>query len=104
MSGKQGIVVLLGVCLLGGVLLLTSRNIGQAAAQGGAAQMGTGGPRYTVIDTEAHNLLVTDNVTNTVYFYTIDKDKEVGSDLKLRASIDLSQVGKNEIVIKKAAK
>jgi hypothetical protein len=52
------------------------------------------GPRYSVIDTEAHNLIVTDNKTNTLYFYTIDKDKEIGSELKLRGSIDLNQVGK----------
>src|SRR5947208_15627183 len=52
------------------------------------------GPRYSVVETEAHNLIVTDNKTNTLYFYTIDKDKEVGSDLKLRGSIDLNQVGK----------
>ena len=54
----------------------------------------TGGPRYTVIDTEGHNLIVTDNQTNTLFFYTIDKDKEVGSELKLRATLDLNQVGK----------
>jgi hypothetical protein len=52
------------------------------------------GQRYTVVETEAHNLIVTDNHSNTLYFYTIDKDKEVGSDLKLRGSIDLNQVGK----------
>jgi hypothetical protein len=39
-------------------------------------------------------LIVTDNATNTLYFYTIDKDKEIGSELKLRASLDLNQVGK----------
>jgi hypothetical protein len=53
--------------------------------------------RYSVIETEAHNLIVTDNKTNTLYFYTIDKDKEVGSELKLRGTIDLSQVGKPTI-------
>jgi hypothetical protein len=52
------------------------------------------GQRYSVVETEAHNLIVTDNSTNTLYFYTIDKDKEVGSELKLRGSIDLNQVGK----------
>jgi hypothetical protein len=53
--------------------------------------------RYSVVETEAHNLIVTDNKTNTLYFYTIDKDKEVGSELKLRGSIDLNQVGKPAI-------
>ncbi len=59
--------------------------------------------RFSVVDTEAHNLIVTDNKTNTVYFYTIDKDKEVGSPLKLRGSIDLNQVGKATITPTKAA-
>jgi hypothetical protein len=52
------------------------------------------GPRYSVVETEAHNLIVTDNKTNTLYFYTIGKDKEVGSELKLRGTLDLNQVGK----------
>jgi hypothetical protein len=60
------------------------------------------GPRYSVLDTEGHNLIVTDNQSNTVYFYTIDKDKEIGSDLKLRATLDLTQVGKPVITPKKA--
>jgi hypothetical protein len=98
MSWKSGMLVIVGVVLLGGVLAITNRTPVQAAEQGGAA-----GPRYTVVETQGHNLLVTDNGTNTVYFYTIDKDKEIGSDLKLRASVDLSQVGKPEIHIKKAA-
>jgi hypothetical protein len=55
------------------------------------------GPRYSVVETEAHNLIVTDNRTNTLYFYTIDKDKEVGSELKLRGTLDLNQVGKGAI-------
>jgi hypothetical protein len=71
----------------------------QAQKEGGAAA-----GRYTVIDTEGHNLIVTDNQTNTLYFYTIDKDKEVGSDLKLRGSVDLTQVGKPVIKPTKADK
>jgi hypothetical protein len=53
----------------------------------------TSGLRSSVIETEAHNLIVTDNQTNTLYFYTIDKDKPIGSELKLRGSIDLNKVG-----------
>ncbi len=60
------------------------------------------GPRYTVHDTEGHNLIVTDNQTNTLYFYTIDKDKEIGSDLKLRGTLDLTQVGKPSIKLTKS--
>jgi hypothetical protein len=52
---------------------------------------------YKVVITEAHNLLVTDNATNKLYFYTIDKDQPIGSPLKLRASVDLAQVGEEQI-------
>src|SRR5262245_21062419 len=61
----------------------------------------TSGPRYSVVETEAHNLIVTDNKTNTLYFYTIDKEKPIGSDLKLRGSIDFSKVGEPVIKPKK---
>jgi hypothetical protein len=57
------------------------------------------GSHYTVVVTEGHNLLVTDNGTNKLYFYTIDKDKPIGSPLKLRASVDLTKVGEEEIKI-----
>lgn len=49
---------------------------------------------YNVVETEGHNLIVTDNQTNTLYFYTIDKDKTIGSELRLRGTVDLTQVGK----------
>ena len=64
-----------------------------AQAQQGGRPSFAGGARYSVIETEGHNLIVTDNSNNTLYFYTIDKDKEVGSELKLRGTIDLNQVG-----------
>jgi hypothetical protein len=60
----------------------------------------TGGPRYTVIETQGFNLLVTDNAANKLYYYATDKDAPVGAALKLRASLDLSHVGKDEIAIK----
>jgi hypothetical protein len=60
---------------------------------------GSGSPHYSVVMTEGHNLLVTDNATNKIYFYTIDKDKPIGSPLKLRASVDLTKVGDEEIRI-----
>ena len=59
-------------------------------------------PRYTVHDTEGHNLIVTDNQSNRLYFYTIDKDKEIGSELKLRGTLDLNQVGQPSIKLTKA--
>lgn len=49
--------------------------------------------RYTVLETDGTNLLVTDNQTNTFYFYTIDQDAEIGSELKLRGTLDLNRVG-----------
>jgi hypothetical protein len=61
----------------------------------------TSGPRYSVVETEAHNLIVTDNQTNTLYFYTIEKGEAIGSELKLRGSIDLSKVGQPVIKPKK---
>jgi hypothetical protein len=69
----------------------------QAQQRGGKAAAEVAGPHYTVVETEGHNLIVTDNKSNTVYFYTIDKDKEIGSELKLRGSVDLTQVGKPTI-------
>jgi hypothetical protein len=78
-------------------------------AQGGGAQNAddrpTGArrgasPRYTVLDTEGTNLLVTDNQTNTFYYYTVDKDQPVGSELKLRGTLDLNEVGQPAITPK----
>jgi hypothetical protein len=82
-----------------GVLGFRPRTEAQPAAAQAAA-----GPKYTVVDTEGSNLVVVDNSTNTLYFYTEDPGKEVGDDLHLRGSIDLSEVGKPVIKPKKAAK
>jgi hypothetical protein len=93
--------VVLGVVLI--ALAVTENNVfGQQRRFGPPA--GSGGifappAHYTVVMTEAHNLLVTDNATNKLYFYTIDKDKPIGSPLKLRASVDLTQVGEQEVKI-----
>jgi len=60
-----------------------------------AQQPGGGGaPKYTVIETEGTNLLVTDNSTNIVYYYTVDPDKAPGDELKLRGEVNLNEVGK----------
>lgn len=84
------------VLVVGLIVLATTENpvFGQRPQRGGG---GAGSAHYTVVMTEAHNLLVTDNASNKLYFYTIDKDKPVGSPLKLRASVDLAQVGEEEI-------
>src|SRR5436309_2251145 len=84
--------VLAGLVLA--VVILATRSQ-PVLAQRGAAQ--AGGPRYTVVETEGHNLIVTDNQSNTLYFYTIDKDAKIGSELKLRGQLDLTQVGKKVI-------
>jgi hypothetical protein len=90
-SWKNGVALAVAAAL---VLLVVVLCWQPALAQRDGA---TTSPRYSVIDTEGHNLIVTDNQRNTVYFYTIEKDKTVGSDLKLRGSIDLTQVGKPTI-------
>ena len=79
-------------------LLFTARSQPVRAEREAGA---TSGPRYSVVETAAHNLIVTDNQTNTLYFYTIDKDKPIGSELKLRGSIDLNKVGEPVIKPKK---
>src|SRR5687767_13677396 len=79
------------VFLAGGITL-------NGSVFGGAGQEGGGMPhRYTVIHTEGTNLLVTDNRTNTIYFYTIEENGKPGDDLILRGSADLNQVGKPTI-------
>lgn len=66
-------------------------------AQAERAEAATASPRYTVIETQGFNLLVTDNAANKLYYYATDKDVPVGSPLRLRASLDLSQIGREEI-------
>ena len=84
---------------LGGLFTPGSGAVAQDAGIGGSAMTG---PRYTVIDTEGWNLLVTDNRTDTLHFYTVDEGAEVGSELKLRGSIDLSQVGQPTLTPRKS--
>ena len=89
----------------GGIVLAIGLVIGALAfsnrvqpAYGDVAQAGAaGGIRYTIVETEGHNLVVTDNGTSTLYFYTVDKGKAPGSDLHLRAKVDLKQVGQPTI-------
>ncbi len=104
MSWKNGVLFVVGAFLISATLVLTNHDTAQG--QGGKGGMGGIGanPHYTIVETQGHNLLVTDNVKNTIYFYTVDKDGKVGDDLKLRASVDLSQVGSETIKITKAAK
>ena len=75
----------------------------QTQAQQTGAQAAAGA-RYTVVDSDATNLIVVDNRSNTLYFYTEDPGKEVGGELHLRGSLDLNQVGKPVLKPKKATK
>jgi hypothetical protein len=91
----------LAVCILlliVGLLALSSTPSRVFGRTDDAAKTGAT-PHYTVVMTEGHNLLVTDNASNKLYFYTIDKDKPIGSPLKLRASVELTRVGEEEIQI-----
>jgi hypothetical protein len=80
------LVVVLGAFVVG-TLLRPAFSRADDKATGGS-------PHYSVVETQGHNLIVTDNQTNIIYFYTIDKDKEIGSELRLRGRLDLSEVGK----------
>ena len=79
------------------VALIVMNCLLSAPAQ--RAEPAGSGPRYTVIETQGFNLLVTDTATNKLYYYATDKEASVGSPMKLRASLDLSQVGREEIKI-----
>ena len=93
-SWKNRLPLLLAAGLVVAALVVMARWQPARAAR---ADEPVTGPRYTVVMTEGHNLIVTDNKSNMLHFYTIDKDKEIGSDLHLRGSVDLSQVGKESI-------
>ena len=86
---KQLRLTVLVALVIGCGLLMTSLT-GPASGQGAASSKSS---HYTVVSTEGTNLIVTDDGTNTLYFYTIDEDAEPGDDLKLRASVDLNKVG-----------
>jgi hypothetical protein len=75
--------------IIGSAVLFTSRT--ETVSGQGATALGLS--RYTVVTTEGTNLIVTDNASSTLYFYTIDESAEPGDDLKLRASVDLAKVG-----------
>jgi hypothetical protein len=90
--------VALAVLILALGAMLASRGGSVQGQPPGGPRM-AGGPRYTVIETQGFNLLVTDNGANQLYYYATDKDVPVGAPLKLRASLDLTQVGKPEVRI-----
>lgn len=93
-NGKKSTLVVLG---LGLVAIALAVYLQPAQAQRAASEQAAGVARYTVVSTEGHNLIVTDNHTNMLSFYTIDPEAEIGSELKLRGTVDLNQVGKPAI-------
>jgi hypothetical protein len=88
-NGKAFVVALV-VAIVGGLLL--AHRSQQVLSQEG--RVSASFPRYSVIDTEGTNLIVTDNQESVLYFYTVDKEEKPGAELKLRGSLDLKNVGK----------
>jgi hypothetical protein len=86
-SYRGAVLSLLGLALVLGIVL--SLRAAEKAAPGATA-----GPTYTVVNTDGAHLIVTDNLSNTLYFYAIAADAKIGDELKLRGSLDLTQVGK----------
>jgi hypothetical protein len=91
---RFGVLAVIAVLAIGALVNLNRVQ----PAFGGADQKAANGPHYTVVETEGHNLVVTDNQSNTLYFYTVDKGKAPGSELKLRAKVDLTKVGQPSIM------
>ena len=93
---KNRVPMVVGAILLVAALIVMIRS---QPVQAQRAEAAGSGARYTVIETQGFNLLVTDNATNKLFYYATDKEAPVGSPMKLRASLDLTQVGKDEIKI-----
>jgi hypothetical protein len=89
--------IVLAVGLVAGAMIFSNR-VQPAFGDVAQATAGTSGPHFTVVETEGNNLVVTDNSTNTLYFYTVDKGQAPGSEMKLRAKVDLNQVGKPSLM------
>jgi hypothetical protein len=92
MSWKTRVPLVVVAVFVVGLVILAWRQPARAYPEASGAS-----PHYTVVMTEGHNLIVADNQNDTLYFYTIDKDKQIGSDLKLRGKVDLKQVGKEVV-------
>ena len=88
-----------GVALLGGVFL--GAQLSQPVRGNDEPKAAAVGPRYTVVQTRVAGLTVTDNRTNTLYFYGADEE---GADLKMQGSIDLNAVGKDTLPVRTVKK
>lgn len=88
---KGSVLVVALLFVIAGSVFLTNRSRQALGDEGkGVADF----PRYTVVDTEGTNLIVTDNQENVLYFYTVDREEKPGAPLKLRGSLNLKDVGK----------
>ena len=72
---QWGGLVLVGAIALGALVMNRAQPVGGAEPEKKAAS----GPHYSVLETEGHNLIVTDNESNTLYFYTVDKGEPIGA-------------------------
>jgi hypothetical protein len=90
-SNRTGLVLAAALAAIALIVIVRLQPAQAVRAEGAAADVT---PRYTVLETEGTNLVVTDNGSNVLYFYTVDKGKAPGSELKLRAKLDLTKVGK----------
>jgi hypothetical protein len=97
LNNHKGLVLVVGLIAIALIVTARLQPVQAERAAGAAAADTASGPHYSVVETEGHNLIVTDNRADVLYFYTIDKDKEIGSELKLRGKADLTQVGKDVI-------
>jgi hypothetical protein len=84
-----------GLAMAIGMFLGQSRSAVAQSDSVGSASIGR--THYTVVETDATNLIVTDNRSNLLYFYTIDRGTKPGAPLKLRGSVDLNQIGQASI-------
>ena len=92
--GKVSAILLTVVC----AVVVAAFVVNGASGQGDApAAKGGDGAKYTVVETDGELLIVTDNSTNVLYFYTIDEDSQPGTSMHLRGAINLNEVGKAEI-------
>jgi hypothetical protein len=81
---RPTLTLILGIALVLGVVW----RMGAAEEKKAEA---AGGARYTVVATDGAHLIVTDNATNRLYYYAIDKDGKIGDALKLRGTVDLTE-------------
>jgi hypothetical protein len=89
------LLLVLFIVIAAGAMFGTGLSQPVAAQPGGPGGAGAGS--YSVVMTDGTHLVVTDNKNSTLYFYSIDKDAAIGSDLKLRGKLDLTQVGKDTL-------